>query len=116
MNFLNIIGIANAYAQTGAAQPSAGGGLISMLPMLLIFIGLMYFFIILPQKKRAKEHNQLIANLKKGDEVITTGGLLGKVNKIADNFIGLEIAENVEIMIQKSAVGASVPKGTMKST
>ncbi len=115
MNFLNLIGITNAYAQTGAA-PSAGSGLMSMLPMLLIFIGLMYFFIILPQKKRAKEHNQLIANLKKGDEVITTGGLLGKVNKIADNFISLEVAENVEIMIQKSAVGASVPKGTMKST
>jgi preprotein translocase subunit YajC len=115
MSFLNLFGIANAYAQTAGARPSAGQGFMSMLPMLVILIGFMYFLIIRPQSKRAKEHNQLIANLKKGDEVVTSGGLLGKINKIADNFISLEIADNVEITIQKSAIGTSVPKGTMKS-
>ena len=110
MNF-----ITNAYAQTAGAHPSAGQGFMSMLPMLVILIAFMYFLIIRPQSKRAKEHRELITNLKKGDEVVTSGGLLGRINKISDNFISLEIADKVEITIQKSAIGASVPKGTMKS-
>jgi len=115
MSFLNLLGIGNAYAQAANAHPSAGQGFMSMLPMLLILIAFMYFLIIRPQSKRAKEHRQLIGNLKKGDEVVTTGGLLGKINKITDNFITLEIADNVEITIQKASIATSLPKGTMKS-
>jgi preprotein translocase subunit YajC len=115
MTFLSLFGIANAYAQTAGARPSAGQGFMSMLPMLVILIAFMYFLIIRPQSKRAKEHRELIANLQKGDEIVTSGGLLGKINKISDNFISLEIADKVEITIQKSSIGASVPKGTMKS-
>ena len=75
----------------------------------------MYFLIIRPQSKRAKEHRELMASLKTGDEVVTSGGVLGKINKISDNFIVLEIAKDVEITMQRSSVAASLPKGTIKS-
>ncbi len=75
----------------------------------------MYFLIIRPQSKRAKEHRELMASLKTGDEVVTSGGLLGKINKISDNFVVLEIAKDVEITMQKASIAASLPKGTIKS-
>ena len=92
MTILNLLGIGTAYA-ADAAAPSAGQGLISMLPMLIILILFMYFLIIRPQSKRAKEHRSLVNSLQKGDEVITTGGILGKITKISDDFITLTIAE-----------------------
>ncbi|HRJ53895.1 MAG TPA: preprotein translocase subunit YajC [Candidatus Thiothrix moscowensis] len=108
MDFL----ISNAYAE-GAAAP-AGGGL-EMILMMAVFFAIMYFMIIRPQQKRAKEHKQMLDALNKGDEVVTGGGILGKVASITDNFIELTIADNVTVKVQKQAVATVMPKGTMKS-
>ena len=112
MSLLNLLGISTAYAANAGA---GGSSLMSLLPMLIILFALMYFIIIRPQSKRAKQQRELLAGLKKDDEVITNGGLLGKIVKISDNFMVLEIAANVQIQIQKAAVATSVPKGTIKS-
>jgi len=104
--------ISNAYAE-GAAAP-AGGGL-EMILMMAVFFAIMYFMIIRPQQKRAKEHKQMLDALNKGDEVVTGGGILGKVASITDNFIELTIADNVTVKVQKQAVATVMPKGTMKS-
>jgi preprotein translocase subunit YajC len=102
--------ISSAYAQDAAAQP---GGLISFLPLIVIF-ALFYFMLIRPQMKRAKEHRQLVAGLQKGDEVVTSGGLLGKITHIEDSFVTVRVAENVEIKVQRHAVASVMPKGTLK--
>jgi preprotein translocase subunit YajC len=105
--------IAEAYAQT----PSGGVGgmdIMSMLPLILMFV-LLYFLLLRPQMKRAKEQKQMIASLQKGDEVITSGGALGKVTKVSDNYLSLEVAPNVEITVQKSAIQTMLPKGTLKN-
>ena len=86
-----------------------------MLPIFIIFIGLMYFLIIRPQSKRAKQHKALVTALGKGDEIVTGGGLLGKIVKVADNFVVVNIAESVDIRLQKSSVAMTLPKGTIKS-
>jgi len=95
-----------------------GGGLVSMLPIILMFV-VLYFLMIRPQMKRQKEHRNMVAALAKNDEVITSGGLLGKVTKVSDNYITLEISEladkPVEIVLQRSAVSTVLPKGTIKS-
>lgn len=101
----------NAWAQEA---PPAGGGFMAFLPLILIFV-VFYFFLIRPQMKQAKEHKQMVEALAKGDEVVTNGGLLGKINKVGDNFIILEIAKDVEVKVQKHAVSATLPKGTMKT-
>ena len=115
MSIVNLLGITNAYAASVGGQAGEHQGFLSMLPIFIILILFMYFLIIRPQSKRAKEQKSLMESLQKGDEVITSGGLLGKINKISGNFIGLEIADGVEITIQKASIGASVPKGTIKS-
>lgn len=122
MNILNIFGIANAYAAdaaSGAATSTPASnptqGFFSMLPMIVILIVLMYLMVIRPQGKRAKEQRALMAGLKDGDEVITSGGILGKISKITDNVVSLEVANGVEIKIQRSAIAANVPKGTIKA-
>lgn len=102
--------INNAWAQ---AAPQQGGGS-SFLIMIIIFFVIFYFMLIRPQTKQAKEHREMIASLSKGDEIVTTGGMLGRINKIGDNFIAIEIASNLEIKVQKNAVSAVLPKGTMK--
>ena len=102
--------ISNAYAQDAAAQ----GGLMSFLPLIVIF-AVFYFMLIRPQMKRAKEHKQLVSQLAKGDEVITNGGLLGKITDVTDAFVTLELAENVRIKVQRQAVANVMPKGTIKS-
>jgi len=105
--------ITEAYAQT----PSGGVGgmdIMSMLALILRFV-LLYFLLLRPQMKRAKEQKQMIASLQKGDEVITSGGALGKVTKVSDNYLSLEIAPNVEITVQKSAIQTMLPKGTLKN-
>ncbi len=107
MDFL----ISNAHAE-GAAAP-AGGGL-EMLLMMGVFFAIMYFMIIRPQQKRAKEHKLMLDALSKGDEIVTGGGVLGKVAGISDNFVELTIADNVTIKVQKQAVASVMPKGTMK--
>ena len=105
--------ISSAFAQTDAAaqQPSAIFNIIFFGGFALIF----YFLIWRPQSKRSKEHRDLMASLGKGDEVMTNGGILGKLTKVDDNYIILQITDNVEIKMQKSAISAVLPKGTIKS-
>ncbi|MEM1411055.1 MAG: preprotein translocase subunit YajC [Pseudomonadota bacterium] len=107
MDFL----IANAYAQSAPAQP---GGLVQFLPLILIFV-VFYFMLIRPQMKRTKEHRMLVAGLGKGDEVVTNGGLLGKIKGLNDSFVTLELAEGVQIKIQRHAIAQVVPKDTIKN-
>jgi preprotein translocase subunit YajC len=102
--------IASAYAQDASPQ----GGLLSFLPLIVIFI-VFYFLLIRPQTKRAKEHRQLVEKLAVGDEVVSNGGLLGKITHVGDSFVTLELADNVKIKLQKHAVASVVPKGTFKS-
>ncbi len=107
MDFL----ISNAHAE-GAAAPAGGG--IEMLLMMGVFFAIMYFMIIRPQQKRAKEHKMMIESLSKGDEIVTGGGVMGKIAGLGDNFVDLTIADNVTIKVQKHAVTSVLPKGTMK--
>ena len=102
--------IASAYAQDAAPQ----GGLMSFLPLIIIFI-IFYFLLIRPQMKRAKEHRKLVAELAVGDEVVTTGGLLGRITKVGESFLTVEVADNLQLKLQRHAVASVVPKGTIKS-
>lgn len=107
--------ISNAYAQTAGA-PAADGFFSS--PMTLMMLGMfavMYFLMIRPQQKAAKERQAMIDGLAKGDEVVTAGGILGKINKIADAYIVLEISNGTEMIVQKSAINTLLPKGTIKA-
>lgn len=106
MDFL----IAPAYAQDGAAS----GGLMGFLPLILIFV-LFYFLLIRPQQKRQKEHQQMVAALATGDEVVSGGGLLGKVTAVGEQFVTVEIADNVAVKMQRHTIATVMPKGTMKS-
>ena len=108
MDFL----ISPAFAQGGAP---AGGGIMPTLIMVGLFFVFMYFMIIRPQSKRQKEHRQLIDSLEKGNEVVTQGGVAGKVRQVGENFLVMEVANNVEIRVQKSSVASVVPKGTLES-
>lgn len=103
--------INNAWAQE---TPPPGGGLFSLLPLIVLF-AVFYFFLIRPQMKQAKEHRQLVEGLNKGDEVITNGGMLGRIKQIGDNFIVLEIASDTEVKVQRQSVSAIMPKGTLKT-
>ena len=108
--------ISSAFAQ---AAPAAAAGsdmsssLMSMLPLILMF-GVLYFVMIRPQMKRQKEHRAMIDALAKGDEVATAGGFLGKVTKMGDTYLSVEVANGVEIQLQRSAVVQVLPKGTIK--
>ena len=105
--------IPSAFAQA----PAAGGGdagFMGLLPIILMFV-LLYFLMIRPQMKRAKEHKAMVEGLQKGDEVITAGGVLGKITKITEAYVTIEIAANTEISVQKAAVQTLLPKGTLKS-
>ncbi len=105
--------ISLAHAQTaGAADPT--GGFMQLLPMILMFV-VLWFLMIRPQMKKAKEHKALIEALAKGDEVVTGGGLVGRVTKVDDSYVTVEIAQGVEVVVQKPAVGIVLPKGTLKS-
>ena len=84
--------------------------------MLLLFVGIFYFLLIRPQMKRSKEHKAMVASMGKGDEVITNGGVLGKITDIGDTFLTVEIADKVLVKVQRQAVSAVVPKGTIKSS
>lgn len=102
--------ISTAYAQDAAPQ----GGLMGFLPLIVIF-AVFYFMLIRPQMKRTKEHRQLVSQLAKGDEVVTNGGLLGRITDVSETFITLEVADNVKIKLQRQAVASVMPKGTIKS-
>ena len=112
--FLNFF-ISNAYADTAAAAPASQGGGLSMVMMFVVFFLFLYFAIWRPQNKRAKEQQNLLGSLAKGDEVITAGGILGRITKVTDQYLGVTIANNVEIFMQKSSVVNVLPKGTLKS-
>ena len=108
--------ISNAYAQ--AAPAAAAGGdmsssLMSMLPLVLMFV-VLYFIMIRPQMKKQKEHKAMIDALAKGDEIVTAGGLLGRVTKVAESFVSLEVSSGVEVQCQRSAVVQVLPKGSIK--
>ena len=108
--------ISNAYAQAAGSDPT--GGLMGLLPIILMFV-VLWFLMIRPQMKKAKEHQKLVSELAKGDEVITQGGIAGKIVKVGENYVTLEVAEGkdgpVEVLIQRQAVGAMLPKGTLKN-
>jgi preprotein translocase subunit YajC len=105
--------VGQAWAQSAGGS---GGGLdlLGMLPIILMFV-VLYFLMIRPQMKRAKEHKAMIEALQKGDEVVTAGGVVGKVAKIDESYVSLQVAENVQIMVQRSSVQVVLPKGTIKA-
>ena len=103
--------IAPAYAAPAAQQPDP---FMSLLPFIIIFV-LFWFMLIRPQMKRAKEQKKMLDALQKGDEVVTAGGLLGKVTKVGDQYVSLEIADGVVVQVQKPTIQAVLPKGTLKS-
>jgi len=102
--------ISSAHAQ----DASSSGGLMSFLPLIVIFV-IFYFLLIRPQMKRAKEHKQLVGQLGKGDEVVTNGGLLGRITDVGESFVTVELTDNVQIKVQKHAIASVMPKGTIGS-
>jgi preprotein translocase subunit YajC len=107
--------ISSAFAQTA---PAAAGGdmfssLTSMLPLVLMFV-VLYFVMIRPQMKKQKEHRTMIDAIAKGDEVVTVGGVLGKVAKMGDSYLALEVASGIELQVQRSAIVQVLPKGSIK--
>lgn len=106
--------IRTASAQAAGGAPAGPGLSGFILP--LILVAAMYFLLIRPQAKRAKEHQAMVEALGKGDEVVTAGGVLGRITKMGDQFVTLKIAANTEIQIQRHNIGAVVPKGTMKDS
>ena len=106
--------ISSAFAQADAAAPQAANPIVSIVMFAGLF-GFMYFFIIRPQRKRQKEHQGLVSALAKGDEVVMTSGMLGRVMKLDENYIVLETGNGIELKFQKVAVHAVLPKGTIKS-
>lgn len=103
--------IQNAWATNGA-QPG-DGALFNILMLVFLFV-VFYFLLIRPQQKRVKEHQQMVESLAKGDEIITNGGLLGKITALNDNFVAIEVAPNIEVKVQRQAVSVVMPKGTIK--
>ncbi len=109
--------ISSAFAQTAPAAAASGGGiessLMSMLPLVLMFV-VLYFVMIRPQMKKQKEHRAMIDALAKGDEIVTAGGMIGKVTKLGESYVSVELAQGVEVQLQRSAVVQVLPKGTVK--
>ena len=105
--------ISNAYAQTAAAAGPMDS-VMQFLPIILMFV-VLYFLMIRPQQKKAKEHKALLEALGKGDEVVTASGMVGRITKVGDDFVTSEIAANVEIQMQKPSIAVVLPKGTLKS-
>ena len=104
--------IPDAFAQ---AAPGGAGGQFAPILMMVVFVVIFYFLLIRPQQKKAKEHQALVSKLSAGDEVVTTGGLLGKITEVGESFITIEIADGVRVKVQKFQVGSLMPKGTLKS-
>ena len=108
--------IADAHAQSAPAAASSpfGGDLMAFLPMIAIFV-VFYFLLIRPQQKKAKEAKAMMEALQKGDEVVTVGGVLGRISKLGDQYLTIEIATGTEVMVQRGAVAQLLPKGTIKA-
>jgi preprotein translocase subunit YajC len=111
MSLLDFL-VSPAAAQAATAPQSPG--LLSFLPFIIIMV-VFWFLMIRPQMKRAKEHRELVAKLQKGDEVLTSGGLAGRIEDLGDSFVSVEIADRVSIKVQRGAITAVLPKGTLKS-
>jgi preprotein translocase subunit YajC len=110
MNFLTSV-----VAQAAAPAAGAGGALgLSPLVLIVLMFGFMYFFMIRPQQKRQKEHRNLLSNLAKGDEVVTNGGIAGRIDEVGEQYLSVEVAPNVKVKLQKGAVSHVLPKGTLK--
>ena len=107
--------IAQAHAQTAGAAGAPAGADLFQIGFLVLMFGLFYFIAIRPQRKRQKEHAAMVAALAKGDEVVTTSGILGKVTKIDDSYVALSVTDNVELKFQRSSIHAVLPKGTLKA-
>jgi preprotein translocase subunit YajC len=107
--------IASAHAQAAGGAAAAPNPIMSFLPLVILF-GVFYFMLIRPQMKRAKEQRAMVAALSKGDEVLTNGGLLGRIDDINDQFVSLEVASGVIVKLRRDAVSAVLPKGTLKSS
>ena len=108
----------NLFETTAYAAEEGGfGGDSGLINILFLggFVLIFYFLLIRPQSKRRKEHQALMSGLAKGDEVVTSGGVVGQINKVEDDFVKLQVAANIELRVQKSAIGATLPKGTLKS-
>ena len=103
--------ISNAYAQAGG---DAAGGFMGLLPLILMFV-ILWVLMIRPQMKRAKEHKNMVAALAKGDEVVTQGGVAGRITDLGDNFVHLEVADKVNIVVQRPSIATVLPKGTLKT-
>ncbi len=112
MSFLNALFISDAYA--GNTVSTQSSGLLSMLPMFLLFGLVMYFMVMRPQQKRLKEHTTLMNNISKGDDVLTNGGLMGTIRKVDEDIVYLTIASNIDVMVQKKMIASVLPKGTLK--
>nr|VFJ45364.1 MAG: preprotein translocase subunit YajC [Candidatus Kentron sp. FM]VFJ45472.1 MAG: preprotein translocase subunit YajC [Candidatus Kentron sp. FM]VFK06644.1 MAG: preprotein translocase subunit YajC [Candidatus Kentron sp. FM] len=112
MNFF--IEVAHAEPAPMGSQPESAG-FITFLPMIVLF-ALLWFLLIRPQQKRAKEHRNMVSALSKDDEVVTNGGILGRITRLDDNFVRLEVANNIEVSVQRHAVASLMPKGTMKTS
>ncbi|MGH8284049.1 MAG: preprotein translocase subunit YajC [Gammaproteobacteria bacterium] len=105
--------IQDAYAAGGAA-PEGGSQFITII-IFVVLIAFFWFFLIRPQQKKQKEHQKMLAAINKGDEVVTSGGMLGRVKELGDQFITLEVAKDVEVRVQRQSIGAVMPKGTLKN-
>lgn len=114
-SLLCLIGISTAYAATGAAPAGHKSGLLGMLPMLILIVLVFYFLLVRPQQKRAKTQRQLMDKLTIGDEVVTIGGIVGKIAKMRDTFVVISISKGVEIMLRKGSIESVLPKGTMET-
>lgn len=121
MSLLHFIGVNNAFAEAtqtasdAQAATSSSGNLLHMLPMLLLFVAVFYFLLVRPQTKRAKEQKKLLSGINAGDEIMSTGGIVGRVVRLKENYIVMEIAKGVEVTLQKNAIATVLPKGTMDS-
>jgi preprotein translocase subunit YajC len=105
--------ISDAYAQTPGG--ALGGGGLGQIILLVVFVGVFYFLLIRPQQKRMKDQQAMLSRLAAGDEVVTGGGVLGRITEVGDPFVTLEISEGVRIKVQKSQISQLMPKGTLKS-
>jgi preprotein translocase subunit YajC len=104
--------ISTAQAQAAATSPAGGG--MSQILILVAFVAVFYFLLIRPQQKRAKEHQAMLGKLASGDEVVTAGGIVGRVTEVGDSFVVVEIADNVRIKVQRAQITSLLPKGTYK--
>lgn len=113
MNLLDLL-VSPAFAQAAPAASSPGSSIMGFLPLIVLFV-VFWFLMLRPQMKRAKEHREMLGKLQKGDEVVTSGGVAGRVDDLGESFVTVEIADGVRVKVQRSAISSVLPKGTLKS-